>query len=408
MKGWFGARKPEVSVVVVVHNMAREAPRTLYSLSAAYQRNIGADEYEVIVVDNGSSPPFDPIVLDGLTGNFRLIRLDPAPTSPALAINRGLTAARGDIIGVMIDGARMVTPGLLHFARIGSRLYPRPVVATLGWYLGFDHQRWSIDAGYDPAQEDALLESIDWPNDGYRLFEIASLDGSSIDGWFMPIGKSTALFLRREMWAALAGVDERFDVPGGGFLNLDTFRRAAELPKSKPVILLGEGAFHQVHGGTASNSEFESFSESIAKWRDQYASIRGYPWSPPSVEEPTYLGVLPRAALAHFVRSAVEPASGGEPPLGRIVRSNIVVAHSLAAVISADDRGSRRSRRSRVSRPPVRGGGHSRAHGAIPRAERTGTAAPARPCEPMASWQSSGGRPAGTFPSCTRKSSPPA
>ena len=47
-----------VSVVVVVYNMPREAPRTLHSLSASYQRHIDADDYEVIVVDNGSNPPF--------------------------------------------------------------------------------------------------------------------------------------------------------------------------------------------------------------------------------------------------------------------------------------------------------------------------------------------------------------
>jgi glycosyltransferase involved in cell wall biosynthesis len=124
--------KPQVSVIVVVYNIPREAPRTLYSLSAEYQRDIAADDYEVIVVDNGSNPPFDAGILEGLAGNFRLIRLDPAPPSPAHAINVGLAAARGDTIGVMIDGARMVTPGLLHFARAGVALYPRAVVSGLG------------------------------------------------------------------------------------------------------------------------------------------------------------------------------------------------------------------------------------------------------------------------------------
>ena len=137
-------RKPSLSVVVVVYNMPREAPRTLLSLSATYQRHINADDYEVIVVDNGSNPPFDPNEIAGLSGNFRLIRIDPAPPSPAQAINRGLAEARGDIIGVMIDGARIVTPGLLHFARHGAGLYDKAVVATLGWYLGNDFQRSSI------------------------------------------------------------------------------------------------------------------------------------------------------------------------------------------------------------------------------------------------------------------------
>jgi len=145
-----------VSVVVVVYNMPREAPRTLRSLSADYQRHIDADDYEVIVVDNGSNPPFDPRELDHLSGNFRLIRIDPAPPSPARAINRGLAEARGDIIGVMVDGARIVTPGLLHFARHGASLYDRAVVAALGWYLGNDLQRFSMQYGYDQAREDAL------------------------------------------------------------------------------------------------------------------------------------------------------------------------------------------------------------------------------------------------------------
>ena len=38
--------------------------------------------------------------------------IDP---SPAHAINRGLAEARGKVVGVLIDGARIVTPGLLHF-----------------------------------------------------------------------------------------------------------------------------------------------------------------------------------------------------------------------------------------------------------------------------------------------------
>ena len=108
-------RKPDVSVVVVVYNIPREAPRTLLSLSAAYQRHIHPDDYEVIVVDNGSNPPLDPDLVAGLEGNFRLIRIDHASPSPAPAVNRGIAAANGEIIGVMVDGARIVTPGLLHF-----------------------------------------------------------------------------------------------------------------------------------------------------------------------------------------------------------------------------------------------------------------------------------------------------
>ena len=227
-------------------------------------------------------------------------------------------AARGDVIGVMIDGARIVTPRLLHFARTGARMFPRAVVASLGWYLGFDHQRWAIEGGYNAAHEDALLASIAWPEDGYRLFEIATLDGSSIDGWFTSIAKSNSLFLRRDTWDLLTGAEEKFDQPGGGLLNLDTFRRAVELPESRLVVMLGEGTFHQMHGGIATNSKLNIFSAAIANWKVQYAKIRGRELGARQtiVENRTYIGTLPRAALVHFVKSAVEPVLAGSAPLG--------------------------------------------------------------------------------------------
>jgi hypothetical protein len=298
---------PELSVVVVVYNMPREAPRTLQSLSAGYQRHIDPDEYEVIVVDNGSRPPLDPQLLAGLHGNFRLLRIDEASPSPAHAINRGIAAARGDVIGVMIDGARLATPGLLHFARHGIRLYETAVVATLGWYLGPGFQRDSMRDGYDQAREDALLRDIDWPQDGYRLFEVGAMDESSEDGWFEPISESNALFLRREVWASLSGVDERFDAPGGGLINLDTFSRALELPQAKVVILLGEATFHQVHGGTSTNAPPDRQRENIARWLSQYASIRGQRFPLRSTQPPTYIGTLPKPALARMVRAALRP-----------------------------------------------------------------------------------------------------
>ncbi|MGH8474252.1 MAG: glycosyltransferase, partial [Methylococcales bacterium] len=244
---------PDVSVVVVVYNMVREAPRTLYSLSASYQRHIDSGDYEIIVVDNGSNPPLDPQLVLRLAGNFRLIRIDRASPSPAQAVNRGLALARGNVVGVMIDGARIATPGLLDFARQGARL-PAAVVAAPGWYLGYDMQRWAMRYGYDQAREDALLAAIEWPQDGYRLFEIGTMDDSSVDGWLQPIAETNALFMRRELWDQLEGMDEGFDAPGGGLVNLDTYSRAIELPDAQLVLLLGEGTFHQLHGGIATNA----------------------------------------------------------------------------------------------------------------------------------------------------------
>jgi glycosyltransferase involved in cell wall biosynthesis len=118
--------------------------------------HIAPDEYEVIVVDNGSNPPLDAKLVENCGENFRLIRIDQASQSPAHAINVGLAEATGGVIGVIMDGARLATPGLLHFARHAARLYDRAAVVTLGWYLGGDFQSWSMQSGYDHAHEDAL------------------------------------------------------------------------------------------------------------------------------------------------------------------------------------------------------------------------------------------------------------
>src|ERR1043165_7511577 len=127
---------PRISVVLVAHNMQREIPRTLRSLAPDYQRGIAAEDYEVILVDNGSTRPLDEELCRSFGLRLLVHRIDPAPPSPARAINQGLALAKGELIGAVIDGARMASPGLLGMAMRASRLHDRPVVATLGFHLG--------------------------------------------------------------------------------------------------------------------------------------------------------------------------------------------------------------------------------------------------------------------------------
>src|SRR5438477_5752791 len=278
--------------------MARELPRTLRSLSPGYQQGIAADDYEVIVVDNGSPTPVDEAALAALGGQVQVVRVDPAPPSPAHAANVGAEVARADFVGLLIDGARIASPRVLAHALLARHVAARPVVATLGRHLGSTLHANASEAGYDQAAEDRLLAELDWEHDGYRLFESATLAESSSRGWFAPMGESNGLFMDAATWRELDGLDERFVLPGGGLANHDFFRRACELDGTQLVVLLGEGTFHQIHGGAATSGRIG--------WDDmhaEYVALRGRPYEPPQNER-LYLGTVPASALPHVEHAA--------------------------------------------------------------------------------------------------------
>lgn len=193
------ARRPQLSLVVGAYDMARELPRTIYTLSRAYQRDIGALRYEIIVADNGSPTPVDEAALRAIAPEVRVLRTENASPSPVDAINAAAAAARAPFIGLMIDGARMASPGLLKYALDAHRLDPDALVGSYGFHLGPDVQMKSVFEGYDQAAEDRLLDSVDWRANGYRLFEISVFAGSSQRGWFKPVSESNAVFLPRAL-----------------------------------------------------------------------------------------------------------------------------------------------------------------------------------------------------------------
>ena len=279
---------PKLSVIVIGYNMARELPRTIQSLSPAMQRDINPNDYEVILIDNGSTQTFDEAGLRRLLPNLVVHRLQDATVSPVPAINFGLSVARGDLVGVCIDGARIASPGLLSKALAASRLHERPVIGTIAFHLGPKVQMESVKNGYNQAVEDKLLANSGWEADGYRLFTISAFAGSSSGGWFELPAESNAFFLRAEHWRGLGGWDEGFMTPGGGLANLDTWARVCADPTSELIMLLGEATFHQVHGGIATNS----LDPPQALFHEEYVRLRGRAYERPT-RQPLYFGTLP-------------------------------------------------------------------------------------------------------------------
>jgi glycosyltransferase involved in cell wall biosynthesis len=284
-------QKPSLSVIVVAHNMTREARRTLHSLSREYQRGIDGLDYEVIVVDNGSTEPLGEGFVRQFGENFSYLYLENAPKSPARAINTGAARARGDVLCIMIDGAHVLTPGILRYAMKAFAIYANPVVASRYWFTGPGQQGETVQTGYDAQAEDRLFERIGWPDDGYRMFEIGVFITPLAD-WMSYFFESNCLFMRRAVFEAIGRANEDFDFPGGGFLNMDLMRQAAEQEGVALVTLLGEATFHQVHGGITTNVAPAERQEKVAMYREQYRRIRGREYQVPA-RPIEYLGHRP-------------------------------------------------------------------------------------------------------------------
>jgi len=287
---------PALSIVVVFYDMEREARRTLHSLSARYQQGVREEDYEVVAIDNGSPRRLGEDFVRQFGPNFRYRYLDGANASPAAAINLGVALARSDYLAVMIDGARILSPGVLRHGLALPAMFPRPCGLVSGWHLGPDFQPRSLERGYNRDREDSLLASIRWPEDGYRLFEISS-PHDPVATWFDLVDESNCTFFHRDTLAAVGGYDERFASAAGGLVNYDVQARLQERPDVDTVVILGEGTFHQVHGGATSSTPQSRLASVVEAFQQEYLAIRGRQWVwPLPSRNPHFVGHLPAPA----------------------------------------------------------------------------------------------------------------
>jgi glycosyltransferase involved in cell wall biosynthesis len=279
-----------LSVVLLNYNMKRELPRTLMSMSPQYQLGIDASEYEVVVVDNGSDDGFDESCVPTLNSRAKFVRYANPSRSPVDALNWGVSITSGRNVCVCIDAARMASPGLLAAGIKATQLDQRAVVGALSYHLGKRPQNISVPFGYNQVVEDDLLEGTNWYDDGYRLFTISSFDPSSRFGYGRCPAETNSLFMPRHLWEQIGGYEPRFASSGGGLANLDIWARVCNDPENLVVVLLGEGTFHQFHGGTTTNAG--------NKWKDfneEYKNIRGTYHKTPELE-PLLFGRLNEGA----------------------------------------------------------------------------------------------------------------
>lgn len=282
---------PEISIIVNFYNMRREAERTLTSLSRAYQRGVESRAYEVICVDNGSNPPLDEAWVRSFGPEFQLVRAATPSPSPCAAINAAAAEAKGRHLAIMIDGAHVLTPGVLSEAFDAIDGDKEAVVALRHWFVGGD-QRWLAEIGYTRQAEDILFAKIAWPSDGYELFRIGTPIAESPNTWFDGLSESNCLFLPAALYLRLGGMSEGFSEPGGGYANLDLFKRAVDASPGGVVCLIGEASFHQFHHGATTNVSDAEKDRRVRGYHQNYHALRGEAFEPVAQSKIKLRGVI--------------------------------------------------------------------------------------------------------------------
>ncbi|MDZ7673808.1 MAG: hypothetical protein U5K30_01880 [Acidimicrobiales bacterium] len=163
---------------------------------------------------------------------------------------------------------------MLRFGMAGLRIYVPAIVATQQWYVGPGQQGDAMDDGYDQAYEDRLFERIRWPHAGYRLFEISHFVGDR--DWLDGVWESNCMFVDRKQIEQVGGFDESFSVAGGGYANLELYERLGSSADVTVSTILGEGSFHQLHGGTTTNQIDPAERRTrVFGYSQHYADLRG-------------------------------------------------------------------------------------------------------------------------------------
>jgi|CXWL01.1.fsa_nt_gi glycosyltransferase involved in cell wall biosynthesis len=246
-------KPPGLSVIVVFFNMRREALRTLYSLTKKYQGLSDNNRYEVIAIDNGSSQPLSPTEVRSFGPEFSYQYVDTDNPSPCEAINRFVLDARFENVVVIIDGARILSPGIMRQSITALEMFSHPFIYTLAMHIGNKPQNYLVCEGYNQTVEDELLESIAWKSNGYILFSVSSVALSSKRGFFSRLTESNCFVIKKDDFIKMGLFQSKFKSPGGGLCNLELFNRVNGAEWAQPIMLLGEATFHQFHGGVATN-----------------------------------------------------------------------------------------------------------------------------------------------------------
>ena len=256
--------------------MPEQAKRTIHSLKKTFQKVINF-EYEVILIDNNSDHPIEESLITTLPKYFRYVYFNTSSKSPCRALNYGVEISKYKNVCMMIDGARLITPGVMtNFNKILVK-DNNAMVETIGWHIGPSVHQEAKFTGYNEEKEYELLKKIDWKNNPYKLKDYSTLSKSSVKGIYEVIAESNCFVISKHNYWRVGGFDEKFVSAGGGFANLDIYKRMVEDEIVNVYRLKEEGNFHQIHSGASTSDSFD-----MEKALNEYNSLRGRPYNIPN------------------------------------------------------------------------------------------------------------------------------
>ena len=270
-----GREQPEfrgITFVIAAYNIPRQLHRTLTSLTPYYQGCTPA-KLEIIVIDNGSSESLNRDDYSEFGRLTRIIRVD-GKSSPVQGLNQGIREASFDTIAVMIDGAHVLSPGVVTNVSRIVNAFSRPVINVPQYTMGDVSQNIS-DHAQAYERESLDLERIGWPASGYSLFDYAIVPGENANKHYLAAIESNCLITTRQVWQDCGAYDERFDEPGAGLANIELFERLTHHIDNQYVLLEGEGSFHQNHGGTTTSLTSAQRDATVKKYYERYQEVTG-------------------------------------------------------------------------------------------------------------------------------------
>jgi hypothetical protein len=267
----------------------------LQSLTPDYQYGVVPQTYEVHLLERDARPcpPLPGVSPAGPDYRWHHPLSSDAPLS--CAINAVATQTQGRCLGLMLGAPCLLTPGLLHAASTVFKMFANPLILTRHFYLKPSWRDVQSDA-YKERGENFLLEKINWPEAGYRLYEVGSPYPSEDDpaSWFTHVFESSCIFLRRDTFLRLGGCDERMPGSGGLGIGCTLFRRAALAEDSQIVQLIGEAVFYEGLSQQPPATLRQQRAASLDEFMAEYETAYGEAFSVPDRKR-HYFGHMPSA-----------------------------------------------------------------------------------------------------------------